>query len=137
MPTVSIVIPTYNRAHLISRAINSVQQQTLTDWELIIADDGSTDSTDEVIQPYRSDSRIKYFKKNNSGAADSRNAGASRATAKYLTFLDSDDEAVPMWLEKMIGAAVEKDAAVVCCGLSRFNSKEELIGTDMPYKMGP
>jgi glycosyltransferase involved in cell wall biosynthesis len=134
---ISIVIPTYNRAHLISRAIESILNQTVTTWELIIVDDGSTDNTNGILKHYLSDPRIKYFKKVNSGAAESRNVGAGNATQPYITFLDSDDEAMPMWLEKMIGAAVKKDAAVVCCGLSRFNNKGELIGTDMPYKMGP
>lgn len=133
----SIIIPTYNRAHLISRAVESVLHQTLTAWELIIVDDGSTDNTNDVLKRYLLDPRIKYIKKANSGAAESRNVGADHATQRYITFLDSDDEAEPRWLEKMLEAANEKDAAVVCCGLTRFNGKGELIGTDMPYKLGP
>lgn len=134
---ISIVIPTYNRAHLISRAIESILQQSLSTWELIIVDDGSTDNTNEVVNGYLSDSRVKYFKKANSGAADSRNIGASNATQPYLTFLDSDDEAVQLWLEKMLDAAREKDAAVVCCGLTKFDDHGKLIATEMPYKLGP
>jgi glycosyltransferase involved in cell wall biosynthesis len=133
----SIIIPTYNRAHLISRAIESVLSQTFTAWELIIVDDGSTDDTNDVLKRYLSDPRIKYIKKANSGAAESRNVGAVNATQYYITFLDSDDEAEPQWLEKMVTAAKEENVAVVCCGLRRFNDKGELIGTDMPYKLGP
>lgn len=134
---ISIVIPTYNRAHLISRAIGSIFQQTLSKWEIIIVDDGSTDNTEEVVKGYLSDSRVKYSKKPNSGAADSRNLGAANATQPYITFLDSDDEAEQPWLEKMLAAATEKDAAVVCCGLSTFDDKGKLVGVEMPYKLGP
>lgn len=134
---ISIVIPTYNRAHLILRAIESIIRQSLTTWELIIVDDGSTDNTDETIKGYLSDVRVKYFKKSNSGAADSRNMGAANATQPYITFLDSDDEAEQIWLEKMLCAAKEKDAAVVCCGLNKFDEQGTLIGTEMPYKLGP
>src|SRR5688572_15780741 len=102
MPSVvSIVIPTYNRAHLISRAIASVINQTFGEWELIIADDGSTDNTQEVVKGFLHDSRIRYYKKGNSGAAESRNAGVKIASGNYVSFLDSDDEADPFWMEKM------------------------------------
>lgn len=133
----SIIIPTYNRAHLISRAIDSVLRQTLSTWELIIVDDGSTDNTYEVLQRYLSDPRIKYFKKANSGAAESRNFGVNKTTQRYITFLDSDDEAEPSWLEKMMEAALNNDAAVVCCGLSKFDNEGREVGIAMPYNMAP
>lgn len=134
---ISIIIPTYNRAHLISKAITSVINQTYAAWELIIVDDGSTDNTDAVINEFLSDKRIKYYKKNNSGAAESRNMGVEKATGDLISFLDSDDEADPTWLEKMTRAAEAEKAAVVCCGLTRYNNPGSAIGKGMPLNMGP
>lgn len=94
-PIFSIVIPTYNRAHLIEKAVGSVQNQTYNDWELIIVDDCSTDNIDEVIREYR-DERIKFFKLAiNKGNAGARNEGVKQSKGKYVFFLDSDDEMHP------------------------------------------
>jgi glycosyltransferase involved in cell wall biosynthesis len=96
-PLVSVVLPTYNRAHLLPRAINSVLNQTYKSLELIIIDDGSTDKTDEVVGEYKKkDTRIKYLKNTrNSGAPISRNRGIRAAKGKFIAFQDSDDEWLP------------------------------------------
>ncbi len=99
---ISIIIPTYNRAHFLPRAIKSVINQTYKDWELIIVDDGSTDNTEEIVSEFLYDKRIKYIKKENSGAAHSRNVGVDSSKYDWITFLDSDDEALPDWIEKSI-----------------------------------
>jgi glycosyltransferase involved in cell wall biosynthesis len=91
-PLISVVIPTYNRAHVIKRAINSVINQTYLNWELIIVDDGSIDNTNNVIKHYLEDERIKYYKIKNSGASATRNYGIKKSQGKYVSFLDSDDE---------------------------------------------
>jgi len=93
-PTVSVIIPTYNRAHLIGRSIQSVLNQTYQDFELIIVDDGSTDNTEEVIKKFQEhDKRTKYIKHNkNKGGSAARNTGIKNAKGKYIAFLDSDDE---------------------------------------------
>ncbi|MDP2088175.1 MAG: glycosyltransferase family A protein [Flavobacteriaceae bacterium] len=91
MFTITVIIPTYNRAHLITRAIKSVLNQTNSNWELIIVDDGSKDNTKEVIIPYLKDYRIKYFFRENQGVCSARNYGASSASGEFLIFLDSDD----------------------------------------------
>lgn len=96
---ISIVVPTYNRAHLLPRAIDSVINQTWKDWELIIVDDGSKDNTGEVVKKYLTDKRVKYIKKENSGSADSRNVGVGHTTGDFLAFLDSDDTWEPEKLE--------------------------------------
>lgn len=96
---ISIITPTYNRAHIIERPLKAVLNQSFEDWEMIIIDDGSTDNTEEVIQPYLEDKRIKYFKKENSGPAHSRNEGAKKASGTHLAFLDSDDSWDPTKLE--------------------------------------
>lgn len=88
---VSIVMPSYNHAHLLPRAINSIIAQTYTNWELIIIDNHSTDNTKEVIYSFR-DSRIKLFQINNEGVvAKSRNLGIKEAKGNWIAFLDSDD----------------------------------------------
>lgn len=90
-PYISIVIPTYNRENLILRAIQSVQNQTYENWELIVVDDGSTDNTEQAIKGL-DDKKIRYIKnEENIGAAASRNRGAALAQYDYLAFQDSDD----------------------------------------------
>lgn len=100
---VSIIMPSYNTGKYIAETIQSVFNQTYIDWELIIVDDCSTDNTDDVINPYLSDSRIKYFKnKTNSGAAVSRNKALKEAKGRWIAFLDSDDLWEPQKLENQI-----------------------------------
>lgn len=100
---VSVIMPSYNTAEYISESIASVQKQTYTDWELIIVDDCSTDNTDEVVQPFLNDQRIRYIKnEKNSGAAVSRNKALREARGKWIAFLDSDDLWMPDKLEKQI-----------------------------------
>ena len=91
---ISIIIPTYNRAHLIKDAVDSVIQQSFTDWELIIVDDGSTDNTAEVLSAFNKDDRITYTKRPESylkGANACRNYGYQIAKGDYIKWLDSDD----------------------------------------------
>ncbi len=91
-PLFSAVLPTYNRASMISRAIESVINQSYTNWELIIVDDGSTDNTKEIIDSYnKADKRIKYFYQENSERSVARNNGISKAKGDWICFLDSDD----------------------------------------------
>jgi glycosyltransferase involved in cell wall biosynthesis len=88
---VSIIMPSYNTAKYISQSVESVLNQTYTNWELIIVDDCSIDNTDEIIKPYLEDGRIKYLKnEKNSGAAVSRNYALREAKGKWIAFLDSD-----------------------------------------------
>ena len=107
---VSVIMPSYNTAEYISASIASVQEQTYTDWELIIVDDCSTDNTDEVVKPFLSDNRIKYIKnEKNSGAAVSRNRALREAKGKWIAFLDSDDLWLPVKLEKQIAFMKKND----------------------------
>lgn len=100
---VSIIMPSYNTTKYIGESIESVQRQTYQNWELLIVDDCSPDNTDEVVKPYLSDERIKYFKnEKNSGAAVSRNRALREAKGKWIAFLDSDDLWMPEKLEKQI-----------------------------------
>ena len=96
----SIIIATYNRAQLLKRAINSLVLQTEEDWEAIIVDDGSTDTTYTQILPYlKKYPKIKYLKKEHSGEAMSKNEGIRMSSGKFISFLDSDDEYAPNHLQ--------------------------------------
>jgi glycosyltransferase involved in cell wall biosynthesis len=98
-PTVSVILPTYNRAHLVGRAIQSVLDQTYQDFEIIVVDDGSKDNTEEVINGF-TDTRIRYVKhQQNKGGSAARNTGIKFAKGKYIAFQDSDDEWLPRKLE--------------------------------------
>ncbi|WP_167598397.1 glycosyltransferase family 2 protein [Leeuwenhoekiella sp. ZYFB001] len=101
-PLVSIVTPCYNSEKFIAETIASVQQQTVTDWELLIVDDASSDATvAEIKRLQAEDLRIKCFSlKENKGPAHARNLGIQKARGKYLTFLDADDLWFPEFLER-------------------------------------
>jgi len=101
MPTVSVIIPTYNRAEVLPRAIESVLAQTYEDFELIIVDDGSTDNTEEIIQSYEFE-KIRYVYQENQGANAARNTGIRTANGEYISFLDSDDKFRPEKIKKSI-----------------------------------
>jgi len=101
---VSVIIPTYNRAEELKRAMKSVLNQTYRNLELIIIDDGSIDDTENTVQ-FFSDDRIKYLRNDeNMGVAHSRNRGLAIARGNYVSFLDSDDE----WLEDKLDVQLEK-----------------------------
>lgn len=94
-PLISIIIPTYNRAHLIGETIASIQSQTYTHWECVIVDDGSTDDTEQLILSYiKNDARISYYKKPDDlpkGPSAARNYGFSKSKGAYINWFDSDD----------------------------------------------
>jgi glycosyltransferase involved in cell wall biosynthesis len=102
MPTISVVLPTYNRSEILPRAIESVLQQTINDFELIVVDDASTDDTERVVARY-DDCRISLLSHDdNRGGSAARNTGVNIATGDYIAFLDSDDEWVPNKLEAQL-----------------------------------
>lgn len=92
-PKISIILPVYNRRHLIDRAIRSVLDQIYRNWELLIIDDGSTDDLQHHIIPLlTTDSRFRYMCQDRMGPAETRNRGLKNVSGDYVTFLDSDDE---------------------------------------------
>src|SRR5690554_1039706 len=93
-PFFSVIIPCYNRGHLITETIRSVLAQTETDFEIIVIDDGSTDDTKNVVQSI-SDSRIHYYYQENAERGAARNKGVRKSRGRYITFLDSDDRFFP------------------------------------------
>jgi glycosyltransferase involved in cell wall biosynthesis len=102
MATVSVVVPTYNRADVLPETIDSVRRQTIDDWELLVVDDASSDQTEDVMMSYE-DPRIRYFQHDeNQGGSAARNTGIEHATGEYVAFLDDDDEWESEKLERQL-----------------------------------
>ena len=99
-PTIAVVIPTFNRDSVVSRAIDSVLRQTLLPSEIIVVDDGSTDNTADLIAAKYS--AISYLRTENKGVSAARNLGIKKAKSEWIAFLDSDDEWLPQKIEKQI-----------------------------------
>lgn len=119
-PTVSVILPTRNRAALVGRAIRSVLAQTYEDFELLVVDDASSDETREVVESF-SDRRLVYIRRDsqNSGASAARNTGIIRARGTFISFLDDDDEYLPQFLAETVRAfeAAPEQVGFVWCGV--------------------
>ena len=125
--TVSIIIPTRNRAASLPRAIESVLAQTYTDWELIVVNDQSTDETAEVIAAYRAkDRRIQGVIGNREGSGLARNVGIRYSQGRYVAFLDDDD----LWLPEKLAAQVEVVEQMPDVSLV-FTDASVMRGTDL------
>jgi glycosyltransferase involved in cell wall biosynthesis len=98
--SVSVVIPTYNRADLVVEAVEGSVRQTHSPVEVIVVDDGSTDATARVLAPFGD--RIRYVRQENRGLAGARNRGILESRGEFLAFLDSDDACLPQWLERVV-----------------------------------
>lgn len=96
---ISIIVPCYNAAKYLPDLITSVQKQTMSDWELLIVDDGSKDNTHEIIKEYLNDNRISYLFQNNAGVSKARNHGLDKAIGEYVTCVDADDWLEPDFIE--------------------------------------
>lgn len=133
---VSVIIPTFNRASLLERAVTSVQKQSPLVFEIIIVDDNSSDQTEQVVERLAAgDSRIQYIRhEHNRGAQAARNTGIEAASGGWIAFLDSDDEWLPGKLEKQLELAKETGVAVIHseCYVVREGCVTELLGIP-PY----
>lgn len=130
-PQVSVIIPFFNRERFLLQSIESILSQSFEDWELLLVDDGSTDSSSSIAAAYVDKYPTKIFLfshegKQNLGASKSRNLGITNARGKYITFLDSDDIFYPTALEQELAAfAKSPEADVVCGTLDLWHSWEE------------
>ncbi len=125
-PIVSVILPTYNRAHLLKRAAKSVLQQSFTSLELIIIDDASTDATKEVVTELN-DPRITYIRhETNQGGPAARNTGISRAKGIYIAFQDSDDEWLYDKLQRQVNLldSADKSTGAVFTGFIRAGKRK-------------
>jgi teichuronic acid biosynthesis glycosyltransferase TuaG len=136
---VSIITPSYNSAKYIVETIKSVQNQTYTNWEMIIVDDGSSDNTEKIINEIQLiDSRIHFFKLDqNSGSGVARNKGIENASGEYLTFIDADDIWFPTFIEKSIEAIVDTKIPFVFSSYRRSNEELDFVYSDfiVPQKV--
>jgi teichuronic acid biosynthesis glycosyltransferase TuaG len=134
MPLVSIITPSWNVERLIGETIESVQAQTLGDWELLIADDCSTDNTAAVVEGYAAkDSRIRLIRQSrNGGPALARQAAIEHARGRFLAFLDSDDLWLPAKLERQVAFAREHRAALSFTAFRRINETGSVTGRLIP-----
>ncbi|BAT54333.1 putative glycosyl transferase [Nostoc sp. NIES-3756] len=127
MPTISIIIPAYNAEQTILETINSVLEQTFSDFEIIIVNDGSTDKTLEVVQSIE-DERLKVFCYENSGVSGARNRGISHAIGDYISFLDADDLWTPDKLELQLAALkAHSEAGVAYSWVYTINETGEIL----------
>jgi len=136
-PTVSVIIPTYNRAHLVGRAIESVLNQTYKDFEIIVVDDGSTDNTEDIIRQFQEkDKRIKYIKHDkNKGGSAARNTGIKNSSGYFLSFLDSDDQWLPNKLEFEVKILNNNKNCIICStGHTFINEKNMKIISKTSFK---
>jgi GT2 family glycosyltransferase len=138
MPLFSVIIPAYNRAGIISRAIQSVLDQTCRDVEIIVVDDGSTDGTADLLNPLVLKKQISYYHQSNRGVCAARNAGASVAQGEYLIFLDSDDAVKPNWLHDFQHAISTNKTDLVFCSMEviKPNGLIKRISCLDPYQNG-
>jgi glycosyltransferase involved in cell wall biosynthesis len=122
---ISVVMPTYNRAHFLGKAIDSVLSQTYENFEVIIIDDNSKDNTTDLLRSYN-DKRIKYVKNSeNRGCGGARNQGIELARGDYITFLDSDDELFSAKFEKQLENfhTLPKEFGLIYCGFCYASGK--------------
>jgi glycosyltransferase involved in cell wall biosynthesis len=125
MPKISVVIPSYNRAHLIAETIQSVLAQTFQDFEIIVVDDGSSDNTQEVISHFP----VRYFYQENKGASAARNTGIRLSLGEYIAFLDSDDLLLRHALQRGVEALNMYPEAGFSYGQAYLmNEREQIFG---------
>jgi glycosyltransferase involved in cell wall biosynthesis len=123
-PEISVVVPAYNAESYIAESIKSVLQQSFTNWELIIIDDGSTDNTAEIANTFLTDHRITLIKQANKGVSAARNAGIRAAKGGYITFLDADDTYLPSNLSEKYSVFVNNGAIdFVYCDMMQCDEK--------------
>lgn len=135
-PEVSVIVPVYNCDRYIAQAIESVLNQTYTDYEIIVIDDGSTDNTREVLESYRG--HINYLYQENQGVAMARNRGIEIAKGQFVAFLDHDDFFLPNKLALQVTFLKTKiELGIVHSGWYRVNSMGETQGEVEPWHQAP
>lgn len=126
---VSVIIPLYNTEKYIAETIQSVINQSFTNWELIIIDDGSTDSSPSKVKSFLNDNRIKYHHQSNSGVSAARNNGIKLSEAKYIAFLDADDTWKKTNLEEKVNLLKDETIDFVFSSMELINEHSVSINT--------
>jgi glycosyltransferase involved in cell wall biosynthesis len=141
-PEVSIIIPVYNSEKFLSRCLDSILNQSFNNFECILIDDGSTDSSLSICEQYRnSDNRFVVIHQKNSGVSAARNKGLEIARGRYICFIDSDDSSQINMLEKLVVAIEKSNADVVCCGytenyaIRKISDKDFILDNVSPIEI--
>lgn len=130
-PKISVIIPVYNVEKYLEKCINSVIEQTYTNLEIILVNDGSTDSSGEICDKYKQlDNRIVVFHKENGGLSDARNYGIERANGEYIAFLDSDDWVDFKYIEILYENLRNYNADISICNFRRVHDENELLNNN-------
>jgi len=132
MALITVVVPSYNIEKLLPRCVNSILNQTFKDFEIIIVNDGSTDSTGVVADKLAiEDSRIRIIHQENGGAGRARNTGINIAKSVYISFIDGDDQIHPEMLKLLVEAIDSTQSSIAVCGINTIlQSKQNSIKTD-------
>lgn len=139
MPEISVIVPVYNTEKYLDRCIRSIIDQTFSDFELILVDDGSKDNSGFICDEWeKKDSRIKVIHQKNAGAGAARNAGLAIATGDYINFVDSDDWISPEMYEILYNSLQKSSAAVAMTGMiskSRYEESAKIDAVQIHYTM--
>lgn len=126
MPTISLIIPVFNTEKWLRRCLDSVLAQTWQDYEVILVDDGSRDSSSAILDEYASrDGRFRVFHEQNRGSSLARKFGMSKANGEWLIFLDSDDDVHPAYIQALYDAATQNNLLIAACDMQRVANYAE------------
>ncbi len=127
---ISIVVPCYNVEKYVQRCIESIKEQTYTNLEILMIDDGSKDNTKKIVkEKIKEDKRFCYYYKKNGGLSDARNFGLQKATGKYVCFIDSDDYIEKSFIEKLYSAIKREKSQIAICDINRvYENKTKADG---------
>ena len=123
---VSIIMPTYNADDVLENAIESVEKQTYTDWELLVIENGKKGKAEEICKKF-ANKKIKYIYEEIANVSVARNIGVDNATGKYIAFLDADDKYEKNFLEEMIKNVKANNSELVACGYSKVFEKSQML----------
>lgn len=136
-PLISVVIPAYNASDFLEQCLDSLCMQTLDDFEVIIVDDGSTDSTASIADSFQHvDERFRLVRTENGGVSKARNRGIEISEGKYITFVDADDALHPEALASMYGALRDHEASVCVTSYASFKKDWRKYGVRVPRRKG-
>lgn len=126
-PLISVIVPVYKAEPYLERCVSSIRNQTYTNLEIILVDDGSPDRCGVMCDAFvREDRRIRVFHKENGGLSSARNAGLDIMTGDYVGFVDSDDWIAPNMFETLYGRMIQEHAQISCCGIAKHDGVKVL-----------
>lgn len=132
MAIISIIVPVYNVEKYLPDCVDSILNQYVEDFELILVDDGSTDKSGKICDDYaEKDKRVKTVHQKNGGVSRARNVGLDIASGEYVTFVDADDWVHPSIYSTMLRTAKEENVDVVACGIARYSEDNEFLFSEL------